>query len=345
MLSSLPPLNALRTFESAGRHLSFRKAAAELHVTPAAVSHQIKLLEDHLGVALFRRLTRAIQLTEAGRALLPALSGGFAQLAQAVNGIRGYRSTSTLSICVPPSFASKWLMPRLHDFVKAFRDIDIRVSTSMRLVDPRRPAAPGSISEGRYHDDDVDVGIRFGTGQYPGCRVDKLFDVSFTPLCSPRLQVPSHPLGEPADLRHYPLLHDDLNDISDGWASWARWFAAAGIENLSASRGPHFSQPILGLEAAVDGAGVVLGARELAAVDVAAGRLMAPFPLSVKTGAGYYVVCCEADADDPRIAAFRAWILNEARELRKEKPVKSGRVSPAAKKTTASASSPSCKAS
>lgn len=322
MTSSLPPLKALRTFESAGRHLSFRKAAAQLHVTPAAVSHQIKLLEEHLGVALFRRMTRAIELTAAGRALLPVLSESFGRIAQAVNAVRAGQDTQPLRICVPPSFASKWLMPRLHGFVKAFPDIDLRVSTSMRLVDPRNRASRDD--DGRGHDDGTDIAIRFGNGDYPGCHVDKLFDVSFTPLCSPQLLTAAHPLHTPGDLRHYPLLHDDLNEISDGWASWPRWFAAAGVEDVSASRGSHFSQPILGLEAAVDGAGIVLGARELAASDIAAGRLLAPFALTVGTGAGYYVLCCETEAADARIEAFRTWVLKEATALRGKRQARPG---------------------
>lgn len=330
MTRSLPPLKALRAFESAGRQLSFRKAAAELHVTPAAVSHQIKQLEELLGVALFRRLTRRIQLTEAGERLLPGVRDGFARLVQAVDGLGIDRHAETLSICVPPMFASKWLMPRLHGFVSAFPDVDIRVSTSMRLVDARKGSPVPVARADLEQDEPVDVAIRFGSGKYPGCRSDKLFDVSFTPLCSPGLLASARPLTKPADLGLYPLLHDDLHHVSDGWANWASWFDAAGTENLARKRGPHFSQPILGLDAAVDGAGVVLGAKELAALDIAAGRLVAPFPVSVKTGAAYYVVCRDEAAADPRIAAFRSWLLSEARRQRAGKTAgRSGRAAAA----------------
>jgi LysR family glycine cleavage system transcriptional activator len=292
--------------------LSFQKAAAELHVTPAAISHQIKLLEEHLAVTLFRRLTRRIQLTESGQQLLPDLSQGFASLLRAIDRVRGQREPAALSIGVPPLFASKWLMPRLHSFVGAHPDVDIRVSTSMSLVDPSKDALVTAARTDREQDQEIDVAIRFGSGRYPGCRVDKLFDVSFTPLCSPRL-LASHPIGEPVDLGRFPLLHDDLHHVSDGWANWASWFNAAGIDNLARRRGPHFSQPILGLDAAADGAGVVLGAKELAAIDIKAGRLVAPFPISVETGAAYYVASCEQAANDPDIVAFRTWLLREAR--------------------------------
>ncbi|HEX8987318.1 MAG TPA: transcriptional regulator GcvA [Rhodocyclaceae bacterium] len=318
MNESLPPLKALRAFESAARHLSFQKAATELHVTPAAISHQIKLLEDHLGVTLFRRLTRRIQLTESGQQMLPELTQGFASLLRAIDRVRGDREPAALSICVPPLFASKWLMPRLHSFVADHPDLEIRVSTSMSLVDPRKDALVTSARAAAEHEEEIDIAIRFGSGRYPGCRVDKLFDVSFTPLCSPRL-LASHPVTEPKDLGQFALLHDDLHHVSDGWANWALWFDAAGIENLARKRGPHFSLPILGLDAAADGTGVVLGARELAAIDIEAGRLVAPFPMSVETGAAYYIASCEQAADDPDIAAFRTWLLREARAAARKK--------------------------
>lgn len=312
MLHSWPPLTALRAFESAGRHLSFRKAAAELHVTPAAISHQIKLLEDQVGVELFRRLPRAMELTEAGRHFLPKLSEGFERLAQAVQTVRTYRKSEKLSAIAPPLFASKWLMPRVCRFVKAFPDIDIRISAAMRQVDTGRRNASHSIAMESEPIDDVDIEIRFGTGIYPGCRVDKLFGLSFTPLCSPRLLEGRAPLRKPTDLRHCLLLHDDLPDISEGWPTWAQWLTAAGVDSVEPERGPHFSYPTLGLDAAIDGAGVVLGARELATLDLAAKRLLAPFEFSIETGFGYYVLTSESRADDPKVAAFRNWLLEES---------------------------------
>ena len=308
---SLPPLKSLRAFESAGRHLSFRKAAAELHVTPAAISHQIKLLEDHLGVQLFRRMTRAIELTEVGRAFLPKLNDGFERVAQAVNSVRSYQESGTLAVCVPPLFGAKWLTPRIHGFVAAFPDIDIRLSTSIRLVDQRRPGL--TIVAGECEVDEPDITIRFGRGRYSGCQVDKLFEVSFTPLCNSQLLSAKNPLRTPADLRHHLLLHDDLHRISDGWATWEQWLQAATADEVDANRGPHFSQPQLCLDAAIDGAGILLGAREVLALDIAAGRLVAPFPQVLETSASYYIVSCTQTADHPKIAAFRRWLIEEAR--------------------------------
>lgn len=313
MAHSLPPLKSLRAFESAGRQLSFRKAAAELHVTPAAISHQIKLLEDHLGVQLFRRMTRAVELTDVGRTLLPRLNEAFEHVAQAVNSVRCYQDTGPLSVCAPPLFGAKWLTPRIGSFVDSFPDIDIRLSTSMQLVDPRRPGLVPTAGE--CEADPPDVTIRYGNGRYPGCQVDRLFEVSFTPLCSPQLLTGKRPLRKPADLRHHLLLHDDLNRISDGWANWEHWLRAANADEVDGKRGPHFSLPQLCLDAAIDGSGVLLGAREVLAQDLAAGRLVAPFDITVETRAAYYVVSCAQDANHPKVAAFRRWLLKEARKV------------------------------
>ncbi|MCX7169388.1 MAG: transcriptional regulator GcvA [Proteobacteria bacterium] len=312
MSNRLPPLNSLRAFESAARHLSFRKAAEELHVTPAAVSHQIKILEEQLGIQLFRRLTRAVELTEAGSSFLPKLSEAFEVLAQAVNKVRAREKTGALSVNVPPSFAAKWLMPRLHRFVTAYPDIDIRIIASMRLVDMRHQDASYSHPDEHDRAGDFDIDIRFGSGKYPRSRVDKLFEVSFTPLCSPHLLEGMRPLKKPADLRYHLLLHDEIPDFSEEWPNWAQWLKAAGVEDIDASRGPHFSHPILGLEAAVDEMGVALGVKELAAYDLAAGRLVAPFDLVLEMDSAYYLVVAETSADHPKVKVFREWLLKEA---------------------------------
>ena len=317
MSNRLPPLNALRAFECAARHLSFRKAAEELHVTPAAVSHQIKILEDQLGVPLFRRLTRAVELTEVGSSFLPKLSEAFEGLTQAVNKVRAREKSGALSVNVPPSFAAKWLMPRLHRFVTAYPDIDIRIIASMRLVDARQHDASYSYPDEHDRTGDFDIDIRFGAGSYPRCRVDKLFNVSFTPLCSPRLLEGLRPLKKPADLRYHLLLHDELPDFRAGWPTWALWLKAAGVEDMDADRGPHFSHPILGLEAAVDEMGVALGVKELAAYDLAAGRLVAPFELVLQIDSAYYLVVSEASADLPKVKVFREWLLKEALDVQK----------------------------
>ena len=310
MSDRLPPLNSLRAFEIAARHLSFRKAAEELHVTPAAISHQIKLLEEQLGVTLFRRLTRAIELTEVGRSFLPKLREGFENIAQAVERVRAYGRADALTVNVPPSFATKWLMPRLHRFVTANPDIDIRILASMRLMDTSRHDFPDEQMV------DADIDIRFGSGRYPHSRADLLFPVSLTPLCSPSLLKGMRPLSRPSDLRYHVLLHDDTLYLSDGRPDWEQWLRAAGADGVDPVRGPHFNHSILGLEAAVDGLGVVLGIKELAAHDLAAGRLVAPFELSLAMDAAYYLVSAEANAERPKVATFRNWLLEEAKEPR-----------------------------
>ena len=311
MSERLPPLNSLRAFETAARHLSFRKAAEELHVTPAAISHQIKLLEDQLGVALFRRLTRAIELTEVGRSFLPKLREGFDAIAQAVERVRAHGRADALTVNVPPSFATKWLMPRLHRFVTANPDIDIRILASMRLMDASRQDFP-EAADGQSVDAEID--IRFGTGRYPRSRVDLLFPVSVTPLCSPSLLKGMRPLSKPSDLRYHVLLHDDTLYLSDERPNWEQWLKAAGAAGVDPSRGPHFNHSILGLEAAVDGLGVVLGVKELAAHDLAAGRLVAPFELSLAMKSAYYLVSAESSAERPKVVVFRNWLLEEAKD-------------------------------
>ena len=198
MARPLPPLNALRAFESAGRHLSFTKAAAELNVTPAAVSHQVKALEELLGVPLFRRLTRALRLTDAGRAALPTLSQGFDTLAQGVEQVRAHSESGVLTVSVSPSFGAMWLVPRLERFRIRHPDIEIRIDGTDRLVDPGRG--------------DADVALRYGPGGYKGVRVDRLFGQVNTPVCSPALLRGEHPLRRPDDLRHHTLLHIDWKD-------------------------------------------------------------------------------------------------------------------------------------
>lgn len=307
MVERLPPLNALRAFEAAARHLSFSQAAEELHVTPTAISHQIKGLEEHLGVPLFHRLNRGLALTEAGQAALPKLQEGFACLAEAVRTMQGPGRENPLTVWVAPSFAAKWLVPRLQRFAVLHPDVDLRVSASDSQIDSA--AAPGSVLDG-LHREGVDVAIRFGHGEYPGCRVDKLFAVAVLPLCSPRLLEGKHPLREPADLRHHALIHDDTAypDRPD----WEAWLEAAGVEGVDASRGLHFNHVSLAMEAAADGHGVVLSLMPLAAEDLAAGRLVVPFEFSLPVPYAYYVVCPEETAEQPEIAAFREWLLTEA---------------------------------
>src|SRR3990172_7329685 len=200
MAQHLPPLNALRAFEAAARHLSFAAAAKELHVTPAAVSHQVKGLEEQLGLKLFRRLARGLQLTRPGQALRPKFREGLERLAEAIEELRALEEGGTLSVSVAPSFATRWLAPRLHRFVGAHPDLDVRITASTRLIDPAKgEPGPGDAQAGSPVEGD-DIVVRFGTGAYPGFRVDKLLAVSVIPLCSPRLNSGAHPIRRAADL-------------------------------------------------------------------------------------------------------------------------------------------------
>lgn len=294
----LPPLNALRAFEAAARHLSFAGAAAELHVTPAAVSHQVKALEDHLGVKLFRRLNRAVRLTEQGQACLPGLRDAFDRLAAAVERARAPVRGGVLTVSASPSFASKWLVPRLDRFRERHPDIDLRISASMHLVDFAR--------------EDVHVGLRYGTGHYPGLHVELLMRNEVFPLCSPVLLRGRRALKRPEDLRHHTLLHDDASVRDESCPDWPMWLRAAGVTDIDATRGPRFDHASMALDAAIAGRGVALTQGVLAGDDLAAGRLVRPFALTFPVEFSYYVVCPPSLRDDPKVAAFRKWVRDEA---------------------------------
>jgi len=314
MSSRLPPLNALKAFEVTARHLSVKKAAAELSVTPAAVSHQIRALEENLGVQLFFRHNRALQLTEAARACLPKLREGFDNLVQAVERVRVHQGGGMLMVSAAPSFAARWLMPRLHRFLEAQPEIDVRVSARLRQT--AQGARKGAVAERASVDAwlaDSDVAILYGHGDYPGFQVDKLISLSVTPICSPRLVThPQHPLLRPADLKHHLLLHDDTGELYDGVSFWEIWLKAAGVEGVDLRRGPHFSHAVLAFEAAVEGHGVVATMPVLAETDLHAARLVTPFALRVPLASAYYLVCSAEAARRPAVAAFRDWLLGEA---------------------------------
>jgi LysR family glycine cleavage system transcriptional activator len=300
----LPPLNALRAFEAAARHLSFSKAAAELHVTPAAISHQIGALEAFYGVQLFRRLTRALLLTEAGQSALPALREGFDRLAEAAERLRGHQKSGALTVSAAPSFAAKWLVPRLHRFQQAYPDIELRIDANDHVVDLAR--------------DNVDVALRFGPGNYPGLKVDLLLVEEVVPVCSPRLMQGPHALRTPEDLRHHTLLHVDWRVMSEAAPNWRMWLLAAGVHDVDASRGPRFTLESMAVQAAIEGQGVALTSTVLAADDIHAGRLVRPFDIAVGRGQSfaYYVVTPQWNAEQPKVKAFREWVIAESRRDR-----------------------------
>ncbi len=291
------PLNSLRAFEASARHLSFVKAAEELYVTPAAISHQVKRLEQYLGVQLFRRLPRGLLLAETGQVLLSELREVFLRLDKAMERVLESDTRGALTISVAPMFAVKWLVPRLQRFDASHPDIDLRMSSSLGVIDFQRDA--------------FDAAVRLGRGQYPGLEAVKLFDESVTPMCSPRLLEGPPTLHSPDDLRLHVLLHDDSAGFDPAAPNWDTWLEAAGARRVDATRGPHFGQPDHALQAAIDGAGVVLGWRYLAAEDISAGRLVQPFSLDLPLGSSFYLVYPEAHSVRPKIVTFRDWLIEE----------------------------------
>ena len=289
----LPPLDALRVFEAAGRHLSFTRAAEELNVTQAAVSHRIKTLETWLRFPLFTRLNRALMLTESGQRYLPAVRDALELIESATESVMTPVVTNSFTVSVLPSFAAKWLVPRLFRFRELHPDIDVRISAEDDLVDLDR--------------EDVDIALRFGHGDWPHYQVERLMRQAFFPVCSPKLVKDGpHPLTVPADLKHHTLLHEE--SVQD----WRMWLMAAGLDSIDAKRGPWFSHAILVYQAACDGQGVALGATPLVDDDLAAGRLVKPFDLTLPSDWGYYFVCPKHTARRPDIEAFRDWLIVEA---------------------------------
>lgn len=294
----LAPLNALRAFECAARHLSFTKAARELHVTPAAVSQQVGLLEEYLGVRLFVRVNRTLRLTEVAAQCLPELQQGFELIASAVSHVRASEETGPIELCAAPSFASKWLVPRLHTFAERQPHIDVRMTAQFELPDFR---------QGEFH-----AAIHFGHGPYRGLHAERVYKVAALPLCSPKLLASGRPLRSPSDLRHHRLIHDESLQLDESRPDWAAWLDAASVTDVDASRGSSFSHTLLALEAAIDGHGVVLTLDRLAAADVRAGRLIAPFDVALPLEAAYYFVCPPAYAERAKIKSFRQWLIAEA---------------------------------
>src|SRR3546814_805765 len=262
MARKLPPLNALRAFEAAARHLSFTKAASELNVTQAAISHQVKALEQHLGLTLFRRLNRRLVLTEAGQLYQPVLRDSFDAIAGGTARLRREQDSGPLHISVLPSLAAKWLLPRMSRFRDRHPEIDVMVSANNKLID--------------FEDGMFEMAIRYGQGAYPGLRTELLLRDEVFPVCSPKLLEGPHPLRAPEDLRHHTLLHDEVSR-QDESPDWRNWLQAAGVSGIDVQRGPGFSDSSMVVEAAAAGQGVALGHRWLAAADLESGRIVMPF--------------------------------------------------------------------
>lgn len=302
MAHRLPPLNALRAFEAAARHGSFAKAAEELAVTPAAISQQIRLLEADLGLTLFRRLPRGLVVTEAAKRALPELAKGFAHLRRAVEDVRGGALAGPLVISVIPSFAARWLVPRLGGFVTAYPDVEVTVRAELRSVDFAR--------------EDVDLGIRYGKGIYPGLDTRLLLTEEVFPVCAPSLLSGPKPLRRIEDLRHHTLLHDRALTSEEPALYWRHWLRDAGVTGFDPDRGPGFTDATLIMEATLRGMGVALGRSGLCADDLAAGRLVRPFTRSRPADYAYYIVAPEGHAASPRVKVFLDWLEEEAARSR-----------------------------
>ena len=291
MTARLPSLNGLRAFEAAARHLSFTVAASELNVTQTAVSHQIRRLEEELGVRLFVRQNRALALTPEAKDYLPGVRAAFNDLRLATDRLLRRDDDHVLTVSTLASLAAKWLLPRLATFQESHPGIDVRITTSPGLVD--------------FRNGDVDAAIRYGRGHWPGTRADWLTADELFPVCSPALLEGDKPLRCPEDLAHYTLLHSSGGYDDD----WRLWLTAAGLpSNISKQPGLTFDLIFLTLQAAIDGSGVAMGRTSYVEADIAKGRLVVPFKVTLPADAGFYLVTPEAKADPPKLRAFRQWL-------------------------------------
>lgn len=290
MSRRLPPLNALKVFEAAARHLSFTKAAEELFVTQAAVSHQIKLLEENLSIKLFRRKNRSLLLTEEGQSYFLDIKDVFINLTDATEKLLSKTASGALTVASPPSFAIQWLVPRLAQFSELHPEIDVRI----KAID---------LDEGMLNDD-VDIAIYYGRGNWPSIRADKLRSEYLIPVCAPSLLTKGIPLNSPKDLNKHTLLHDMSRK------DWKMWCRQVGASNVNVNQGPIFSLSTLVLQAAIYGQGVALGYSVLARPEIEAGRLICPFEEFLLSKDAYYIVSEESSSELGKIKVFREWMLS-----------------------------------
>ena len=295
MTARLPSLNGLRAFEAAARHLSFTRAASELNVTQTAISHQIKRLEEELGVRLFVRQNRALELTTEARDYLPGIRAAFNDLRLATDRLLQKGNDNVLTISTIASFAAKWLLPRLGTFQEAHPEIDVHITTSSSLIDFTR--------------DNVDAAIRYGRGQWPGVRSAWLMADEMFPVCSPALLKGKRPLRQPEDIRHHTLLHTSSFDDD-----WRQWLTAAGLPlDMLGQRGVSFDMIFMTVQAAIDGSGIAMGRTSYVRDDVAKGRLVVPFDIALPADAGFYLVSPEGGIERPKLRAFREWLAASTR--------------------------------
>jgi LysR family glycine cleavage system transcriptional activator len=296
MTARLPSLNGLRAFEAAARHLSFTHAAAELNVTQTAISHQIKRLEQELGIALFIRKNRSLALTPQARDYLPGVRAAFNDLKLATDRLLRKDDDKVLTISTLASLAAKWLLPRLSTFQATHPGIDVRITTSTALVD--------------FRGGDVDAAIRYGRGHWPGVRTQWLMADELFPVCSPQLLGGDKPLKCPQDLANHTLLHTSGGGYDD---DWRLWLTAAGLPaSIARQPGPTFDLIFMTVQAAIDGFGVALGRTSYVEGDITKGRLVVPFKIALPSDAGFYLVSREAAPDPPKLKSFRQWLAGAA---------------------------------
>jgi LysR family glycine cleavage system transcriptional activator len=292
MRQRLPPLNALRAFEAAARHESFTRAAAELSVTQGAVSHQVKALEAQLGVRLFNREHQKLVITEAGRDYLVAVRDGFDRIALGTERLLQRQNAGVLTVSTSPDFAAKWLVHRLGSFIEAHPEIDLRVSATLHHVDFAR--------------EEVDLAVRHGDGNWPGLDAARLSPEQLFPVCSPKLLRARRRGNKSADLLKYPLIHMDTR------ADWRKWLQAAEVDQAGVTHGPVLNRASMVIDAAINGQGIALARTTLSAWDILNGRLVRPFPETLRLTKSYWIVCPKATATLPKIVTFRDWLVAEA---------------------------------
>lgn len=295
MSRRLPPLNALKAFEAAARQLSFTKAADELFVTQAAVSHQIKALEEFLGMKLFMRKNRSLLLTEEGQSYFLDVKDVFSSLTEATDKLLARGAKGAITVSLTPSFAIQWLVPRLSRFSELYPDIDVRI----KAVDQD----DNSLTQ------DVDIAIYYGRGNWPDVRIDKLRTEYLLPLCSPMLLTnPNKPMNSPEDLKLHTLLHDMTRK------DWKNWFKSLNMNDINVNKGPIFSHSSMVLQAAVHGQGVALVHHTLSKPEIDAGRLVSPFSHALADKSAFYLVSRESQAELGKIVSFREWMLQMFKE-------------------------------
>lgn len=297
-MKRLPSLDSLRAFEAAARHLSFTKAGDELHVTQSALSHRIKALEDELQVELFRRVTRALELTRDGEMLAQGVRRGLSEIARAVAALDHERASGPLRVSVLPSLAGRWLIPRLKRFRRLYPDVDVRIIADAHLVDLRAGAA--------------DMAVRFGRGPYPGLHDVRLMSDAVFPVCSPRLLTEIGPIDEPREITRFPLLHDAPTENDASGSSWASWLAHVGATDVNCADGLRFDDATLTLEAAANGLGLALARRSLVDHDLSSSRLVRVLPHEAPTVFSYHLLALPETMDNPNVALFCQWLLAEA---------------------------------